>query len=84
MDLEHARENEPLRSCSARKFTLLRAGSDDNGKVVGLAKASVKENVVVHVLGAVVTDNAQKTDLVVDDEQSGIVLVNPLKLVRND
>ena len=63
---------------------MLRAGSDDNGKVVGLAKASVKENVVVHVLGAVVTDNAQKADLVVDDKQSRVVLVNPLKLERSD
>ena len=43
----------------------------------------MEENVVVHILGVVVTDDAQETDLVVDDEQSCIVLVNPLELVRS-
>lgn len=60
---------------------MFRASSDNNGEVVGLAKAGVEENVVVHILGAVVGDGAQKADLVVDYEQSDVVLINPLKRV---
>ena len=60
---------------------MLPTGGDDNGKVVDLAKASVEEDVVVHFLGGIVADDAQKADLVVDYEQCGVVLVNPLKLV---
>ena len=41
---------------------------------MGLAQGGVEDDVVVHVLWAVVTDEAQESDLVVDDEQSGVVL----------
>ena len=60
---------------------MVRAGSNNNGKVVGLTQTGVEHDVVVHVLGVVVEHNAHKPDLVVDDEQCGIVSINPLKLV---
>lgn len=44
----------------------------------------MEENVVVHILGVVVADDAHKADLVVDDEQSGVVLINPFKRVCRD
>jgi len=47
---------------------LICASGDDNGEVVGLAQTSMEENVVLHVLGVVVPDDAHETDLVVDDE----------------
>lgn len=82
----NGRGNKSFGSCSTRKTTgrkstLIRAGGDDNREVIGLAQASVEDNVVVHLLEVVVTDNAQEADLVVDDEQSGVVPVDPLKLV---
>jgi hypothetical protein len=49
-------------------ITLIRAGGDDNRETVGLAQGCVEEDVVVHILDTVVTDDADKTDLVVDDE----------------
>ena len=57
------------------------AGGDDDGETVGLAQGSVEDDVVVHVLCAVVTDDTQESDLVVDDEQGGVVPINPLELV---
>jgi hypothetical protein len=60
---------------------LIRAGGDNNREAVGLTEASVEDNVVVHILGAVVTNNAYQADLVVDDEQSGVVLIDPFKRV---
>jgi len=62
-------------------MTLICAGGNNNRKAISLAKASVEENVVVHVLHAVVTDDAYKTDLVVNDEQSGVVPIDPFKRV---
>jgi len=67
-----------------KKRTLIRAGGNDNGEVVCLAQSSVENNVVVQILNVVVTDDAHETDLVVDNEQSGIVLIDPLKLVCGD
>ena len=50
------------------KHTLIRACGNDNREVVGLAQTSVKDNVVVHIVGVVVADDADETDLMVDDE----------------
>ena len=41
----------------------------------------MEDNVVVHVLNVVVTDDARETDLMVGNEQSGVVPVDSLKLV---
>jgi hypothetical protein len=60
---------------------LLHASGDDNGKIAGLAKASVEDNVVVRILDVAVADGARETDLVADDEQSSVVPVDPLALV---
>ena len=38
-------------------------------------------DVIVHVLGTVVMDDPHMTDLVANDEQDGIVPVEPLKQV---
>jgi uncharacterized membrane protein len=47
----------------------------------GLRIVGVKDSVVVYTLDVVVTDDAHETDLVVDDEQSGVVPIGPLKLI---
>ena len=57
---------------------MLHASGDDNGKIAGLSKASVEDNIVVRILGVAVADGARETGLVADDEQSGVVLVDPL------
>ena len=59
-------------------------GGNNNGEVVGLAQGRVENNVVARILSVVVTHNPQETDLVVDYEQSGIVSIDPLKLVCRD
>ena len=41
----------------------------------------MEDNAIVHVLNVVVTDDSHEADLMVDDEQSGIVPIDPLKLV---
>ena len=63
---------------------MIRAGGDDNREVVDLTQGGVKENIVVHDLGAGVTDGTHETDLMVDDEQSGVVPINPLERERSD
>ena len=63
---------------------MIRAGGNDHREVVGLAKASMEEDVVVHILDAVVADNPYETDLVVDDEQGGIVPIDSLKRICSD
>lgn len=73
-----------VRKAIGEKDTLIRAGGDDNGEVVDLAKTSVEYDVVVHGLGVVVTDDAYEANLVVDDEQRGVIPINPLKLVCGD
>jgi hypothetical protein len=60
---------------------LLRTSGDHNGKIVCLAKVSVEDNVVVRILDVAVADGARETGLVADDEQSSVVLVDPLALV---
>jgi hypothetical protein len=47
----------------------------------GLRIVGVKDSVVVYTLDVVVTDDAHETDLVVDDEQSGVVPIGPFKLI---
>jgi hypothetical protein len=64
-----------------RKITLLHASGDDNGKIAGLSKARVEDNVVVRILDVAVADGVRETGLVADDEQSGVVLVDPLGLM---
>ena len=44
----------------------------------------MKENIVVHDLGAGVTDGTHETDLMVNDEQSGVIPINPLEGERSD
>jgi len=51
-----------------REVTLICTCGDDDGETVGLAQGGVQDDVVVHVLWAVVADEAQESDLVVDDE----------------
>jgi hypothetical protein len=51
-----------------KKITLIRAGGDDHGEVVGYTQGSVEDDVVVHILDAAVSDDARETDLVVNDE----------------
>ena len=41
----------------------------------------MQDNVVAHILSAVVADDAQETNLVVDDEQRSVVSIDPVKLV---
>ena len=65
-------------------MTLISAGGDNNGEVVGLAQGRVEDNVIVHIPSVVITYSAQETDLVVDDEQSGVVSIDPFKLVCGD
>ena len=60
---------------------MLHASGDDNGKIAGLAKACMEGNAVVRILDVAVVGGARETDLVADDEQSGVVLVDPLALV---
>ena len=62
-------------------ITLIRAGGDDNRETVGLAQGCVEEDVIVHLLDTVVTDDADEADLVVDDEQCGVVPIDPLECV---
>ena len=64
--------------------TLIRAGGDDNREVVDLTQGGVKENVVVHNLGGGVTDGAHETNLMVNDEHSGVIPINPLERERSD
>ena len=63
---------------------MIRAGGYDHGEAVGLAQGSMEDDVVIHVLWGVVLDEAHETDLVVDDEQSRVVPVDPLELVPSD
>ena len=44
----------------------------------------MEDNVVVHVLGTVVTDEAHEANLVVDDQHSGVVPIDLLELVCSD
>ena len=69
---------------TGNKHTLIRAGGNDHREVVGLAQASVEEDVVVHILDGVITDDPYETDLVVDDEQGGVVPIDPLKRICSD
>ena len=57
------------------------AGGDNDGEIIGLAQGSVEDNVLVHILWCVIVDKAHESDLVVDDEQSGVVPINTLELV---
>ena len=41
----------------------------------------MQDDIVEHILWGVVADEAHESDLVVDDEQSGVVPINPLELV---
>ena len=82
--LTRRRISRSAKKMTSSKHTLIRAGGDDHREVVGLAKASVKEEVVVHFLGGVVTDAPYETDLVVDDEHGSVVLVDPLKRICSD
>ena len=63
---------------------MIRASGDHNREVIGLAQASMEHNVVVHILGIVVTNDSYEPDLVVDHEQSGVILIDPLKRVCSD
>ena len=63
---------------------MIGAGGDNNGEIVGLAQIRVEDDVVVHILSIVITHGAQETNLMVDEEQSGVVSVNPFKLVCKD
>ena len=58
---------------------MIRAGGDDDRQVIDLTQGGVKEDTVVHILGAGVTDYADETNLMVDDEQSGVISVDPLE-----
>ena len=60
---------------------MVTAGGDNDGEPVGLTQGRVQDDVVVHILSTVVADDAQETNLVVDDEQSGVVSINSFKLV---
>ena len=64
-----------------QKITLVRAAGDDNREVVGLAQRGVQDDIVVHLLDAVVTDVTDETNLVVDDEQRDVVPIDPLERV---
>ena len=82
----NARENEHLGNCPTgrmigKEITLIRARGDDDGETVGLAQGCVEDDVVVNILDAVVTDDADEADLVVDDEQSGVVPIDSLERV---
>ena len=57
------------------------AGGDNDGEAIDLTWGSMEGDVIVHVLGTVVMDDPHMTDLVVNDEQDGIVPVKPLKQV---
>ena len=61
--------------------TLIRAGGDDDREVIDLTQGSVKEDTVVHILGAGVADYTDETDLMVNDEQSGVIPIDPLERV---
>ena len=60
---------------------MVTAGGDNDGEPVGPTQGRVQDDVVVHILSTVVADDAQETNLVVDDEQSGVVSINSFKLV---
>jgi len=64
-----------------QEVTCVCAGGHDYWEVVGLSQGSVQDDVIIHILGAVVADEAHEADLVVDDEQRGIVPINSLELV---
>ena len=66
---------------TGNKHTLIRASGDYNREVVGLAQASMEDNVVIHILSVGVTNDPYEADLMVDDEQSGIIPIDPLKRV---
>ena len=44
----------------------------------------MQDDVVVHLLCAVVADEAHEADLVVDNKQRGVVPINPLEFVCGD
>ena len=50
------------------ELTLICAGGDNDGEIIGLAQGSVEDNVLVHILWCVIADKAHESDLVVDDE----------------
>ena len=66
------------------KVTCICAGSHDDGQIVGLGKASMEHDVVVHVLYGVVADEPHEADLVVDNKQRNVVPINPLEFVCGD
>ena len=65
------------------EVTLICAGGNDDRETVGLTQGSMEDNNVEHVLWGVIADEAHESDLVVDDEQCGVILVNLLELVRS-
>jgi len=67
-----------------QEVTLICAGGDNYREAVGLAQGSVQDYIVEHVPWGVITDEAHESDLVVDDEQNGVVPINPLELVRSN
>ena len=60
---------------------MIGAGCNDDREAVGLGQGRVEDDVIEHILSVVVTDHAQETGLVVDDEQSRVVSIDSFKLV---
>ena len=67
----------------ARKtlHTRLRACGQYDGQVERLTKGGVLDDIPIEIAGGVVTDDVQKADLMVYDEQGDVVPVDAFKLI---
>lgn len=54
----------------------LGAGGEDRGEVKNISESSVCEDVVFELVGGEVADELEETELVVDDQEHGLVLVD--------
>lgn len=57
------------------------AGGENNWEIEHLGHRGMCQDVVFHLQGRVIADDVVETDLVVDDQEGGIVLVNSFKFV---
>ena len=67
-------------SAAGLRRTGLGTGGEDDGQVEDLAELRVSHDVVLHLNGRLITGDLVETFLEVDDEQGGVVLVDPLIL----
>ena len=60
-------------------LTSLRTGSENSREVERLSHSSVSQNVITIFVRSNVAHELEETELVVNDEQNGVILVDALK-----